>query len=506
MRKLAIAAAIVFLGLAAAAGGRLHGQSAKTFGGSADDSPGSILIAPDGGMVISGTTQHQGAAGGTDAWMWILMVSRDGRIAWKHVWECYSVSDVFKRSSAVVAVPGGGYLLAATMLPRQGSGSDSYVFLARLGSDGAVIWEKKYGFGGIGAVVQQFGIRDACPIVDPFADAKPRLSRRGREARLRVNPEQAPALMPGSRGVDGGIIAVGSVHSGNGDDKDLWAARFDWEGRLIWQRRYSGPGRDEGFSVKEESDGTFYLGGRTFSYGAGGYDFWVLNMTGQGDVIWQKTYGGPGNDSLRSLDIAPGGGCVLAGESDSFPLWNTNAWVLKLDRTGAVEWQRSFGGEGGDGASAVRASADGGAVLVGGLFSSKAKDLFLLKLSAGGGTEWFKTFGESVGPYELSNESGQAVALLPGGGYAVAGTSDLLGIAGQDFLLIEVSPAWDPYVCRFLKSARIDSAETLGLTETSTALVSATQAVPGEFASVEDASFVLSTRPICPSKKKKPRR
>lgn len=470
MRKPGIAAALVFVGLAAAAGGRIHGQSAKTFGGSADDSPGSILIAPDGGIVISGTTQYQGAAGGTDAWMWILKVGRDGRMAWKHVWECYSVSDVFKRSSAVVAVPGGGYLLAATMLPRQGSGLDSYVFLARLGSDGAVIWKKKYGFEGIGAVVQQFGIRDACPIVD------------------------------------GGILAVGSVHSGNGDDKDLWAARFDWEGRLVWQRRYSGPGRDEGFSVKEESDGTFYLGGRTFSFGAGGYDFWVLNITGQGDVIWQKTYGGPGNDFLRSLDIAPGGGCVLAGESDSFPLGNTNAWVLKLDRTGAVEWQRSFGGEGGDWASAVRATADGGAVIVGGLFSSKAKDLFLLKLSAGGGTEWFKTFGESIGPYELSNESGQAVALLPGGGYIVAGTSDLLGIAGQDFLLIEVSPAWDPYVCRFLKSARIDSAETLGLSETSTALVSATQAVPGEFASVEDASFVLSTRPICPSKKKKPRR
>lgn len=465
MRYHKIVTAVVFAWIAFVSGGPLRGQWARTFDIGTNDYASSTLVAADGDIVVSGISQDDVDLYGTDSFLWIIKAGRAGRIAWKHVWESSSLSEGPNRNSAVVA-PGGGFLLAASLKPRSDQWSlASAAFLVMLDSDGSIVWEKKYKDPGPGWALSNYKIRDACVLSA------------------------------------GGFIVVGSVVL---DDANLWAARFDWEGNLLWQRQYSGGGREEGFAVKEESDGTLYIGGQTLSYGAGGYDFWVLNITDQGDVIWQKTFGGAANDFFRSLDVAPGGGCLLAGDTRSFHSDDIDVWILRIDRAGDILWQRAFGGEGEDWTGAIRADSKGGAFVVGSHFG-RADDLFLLRLTAGGGIEWRKTFGDSIGLFDLSSDSGLAIDLVPGG-CVIAGVTDLFGTSRDDLLLIEVSPAWEGSVCRFLKTVGTESIETFSLASTSYAGVYQAYAVQEEFFIPLNNLPLWSSRPYCPSKKKNPRR
>jgi hypothetical protein len=464
-RKRVAAPVVLAWGLAAAAGS-LNGQWARIYGRSADDTASAVLAEPDGGVVAAGTSVNRGAAGDADGRLWILKAAKDGGILWSHVWECSDLSDGLNRTGRVLAAPGGGYLLASTLKPRDRT--ESYAFLARLGPDGSLVWEKKFGGAGLGGAALSFKIRNAC-----------------------------------AAGADG-FMAVGSVSSEPGRETDLWAARFDWEGRLVWQRRYGGPASEDGYAVREESDGTFYLAGQTMSFGTGMNDVWVLNVDGRGDILWQRAYGGPRNDVCRSMDIVPGGGALLAGDTLSFGPGDTETWVFKIDRTGAFVWQRAVGGKGEDWTGDVRADAGGGGLVVGSHIG-RAKDLFLLELSAGGGIERRRTFGEAVGIFELSNEAGLALDLVPGG-CVVAAVSDLYGAVRDDLLLLEISPAWAGASCRFLKTIGADMIDTTASALETAAAVAPTTAGPRDGAVPRDSTLPWSSRPLCPSKKNRPRR
>ncbi|MBN2207634.1 MAG: hypothetical protein JW742_09540 [Candidatus Aminicenantes bacterium] len=466
MRNRAIVAAAALAWGLAASGGALHGQWARIYGRSTDEVANAVLAAPDGGYVVTGTSNNQGAAGNTGAFLWIVKVAGEGGVVWQHVWECADLSEGFNRTGTVLAAPGGGYLLAASLKPRDLTAS--YAFLALVGPDGSLVWDKFYGGVGPGGVPLNFRIRNACAASS------------------------------------GGFLVVGSVAVEASLDKDLWAARFDWDGRLLWQRRYGGPAAEDGFAVREESDGTFYLAGQTQTFGAGMNDAWVLNVDGQGDVLWQKAYGGPRNDVCRAMDIVAGGGVLMAGDTLSFGPGDTETWVLRLDRAGAVVWQMAFGGTGEDRAGDVRADADGGVVVVGS-HTGRARDLFLLELSAGGGLERRRTFGETIGVFELSNETGLAVDLIEGG-WVVAGVSDLFGAVRADVLLVEISPAWERAACRFLKTVGTEAIETSAASVDSTTASAATLAGPSDARVPHDATLPWSSRPLCPSKKNRPRR
>lgn len=468
MRNRGIAAAVVCAGLAAVSAGPLPGQRARSFGLAANDQPGSMLIAADGDLVVSGYSQYTGQSGQQDAWLWVFKTDREGRVVWTHFWRAASHAEPFNRSSAVLAAPDGGWFLAATGKPRDGT--DSHVLLVKLNPAGAIVWQKTYGFDGGGAGDAVFRVREACAV----------------------------------RGGDG-ILIVGAVQPSGSTDWNLWAARFDNEGRPVWQREYAGPDLEEGYAVGEESDGTFYVGGRTLSYGAGAYDFWALNLTGQGDVVWQKTFGTGLNDSLFSLDIAPGGGCFLAGESQG-PGGERRAWILKLDRTGAVEWQNAFGVAGGASARAVRATPDGGAVVTGGFYLNRADALFVMKLAAGGAIERQLAFGESTGPDGSSDEGGLALVVAADGAWSIGGTSVSLGASDQDLLLLDLSPTREEPPCSFLRAAGPETVEFPWLSFDTAARFAPTFAVPSGLAMVEDPAIVWLTQPVCPTKSKGLRR
>jgi len=121
--------------------------------------------------------------------------------------------------------------------------------------------------------------------------------------------------------------------------------KLDNMGVVEWQKFYGGTNRDQGYSVQQTADGGYVVAGVTYSYGLwpsnpSDGDAWVLKLNPEGNVIWQKTYGGYGADEVDtaySIQVTTAGDLIVAGHT--VPVGEngmTNAWVLKLDPLGNI--------------------------------------------------------------------------------------------------------------------------------------------------------------------------
>ena len=109
-----------------------------------------------------------------------------------------------------------------------------------------------------------------------------------------------------------------------------------------WARAYGGYDGDNANSIQQTSDGGYIVAGYSSSFGAGGYDVWVLKLSSTGAIDWQHTYGGSGNDYANSIQQTSDGGYIVAGYSSSFGAGDYDVWVLKLSPTGTIDWQRTY--------------------------------------------------------------------------------------------------------------------------------------------------------------------
>ncbi len=105
------------------------------------------------------------------------------------------------------------------------------------------------------------------------------------------------------------------------------------------QNIYAGSGDDALTWGQQTSDGGFVAAGFTNSFGAGSYDAWVVKLDSTGGVTWQKTYGGTGFDRVggsQGIQQTSDGGYIVAGQIQSFGAGGFDFWVLKLTSTGTV--------------------------------------------------------------------------------------------------------------------------------------------------------------------------
>jgi hypothetical protein len=159
---------------------------------------------------------------------------------------------------------------------------------------------------------------------------------------------------------------------------------LDSSGNVSWQKAFGGPSDDLAFSIDQTSDGGYIVAGFTNSYGAGIRDFWILKLDPSGSLEWQKTYGGGALDWAFAVQQTVDGGYITAGRTDSFGAGNADVWVLKLDASGNVTWQKTYGGSSLDYAYSVWQAQDG-SFMVGGVtgsFGAGSYDAVVLKLDA----------------------------------------------------------------------------------------------------------------------------
>jgi hypothetical protein len=170
---------------------------------------------------------------------------------------------------------------------------------------------------------------------------------------------------------DGGVLLVGDTDAKGAGKKDLWMLRVDAVGNLSWDKTWGGAGDDSAYGAAALADG-FALSGETSSKGAGGTDGLLLRVNALGTTVWEKVLGGPLNDSLTRVLELPDGGVVAVGYTLSKGAGGTDAWAVRTDAVGGVMWEHTFGGAKSDDVIGVAAGSAGSLVLAGGTMSKGA--------------------------------------------------------------------------------------------------------------------------------------
>jgi len=224
---------------------------------------------------------------------------------------------------------------------------------------------------------------------------------------------------------DGGAVVVGDTKSKTGTDHDVFVAKLDARGNEAWEKNYGGLGCDYGAAVLQTWDGGYLVAGGTESFGAGLYDVYLVRLDGQGREIWQHTYGGKGSDCGYALLQSPDGGYVITGSSDSTPSGQTNVYLIKVDDSGRLLWERDYGGDRDSYGWSLLQTGDDGYLIAGetevvgaggGGFKS-----YLIKMDAQGSEIWERIYG--------GDDYGTTYAVWPAGdgGYLLAGKREAAG-------------------------------------------------------------------------------
>jgi hypothetical protein len=150
-------------------------------------------------------------------------------------------------------------------------------------------------------------------------------------------------------------------------------------------KTYGGTNWDEAFSVQQTSDGGYIVAGRTYSFGAGYWDIFLIKTDANGNIIWAKTYGGTDFDEAFSVRQTSDGGYIVAGETNYF-VGGVNIFLIKTDANGNIIWAKTYGGTDWDDALSVQQTSDGGYIVAGktNSFGAVGFDIFLIKTDANG--------------------------------------------------------------------------------------------------------------------------
>ncbi|MDK2886881.1 MAG: hypothetical protein PWP54_1459, partial [Thermosipho sp. (in: thermotogales)] len=155
----------------------------------------------------------------------------------------------------------------------------------------------------------------------------------------------------------------------------LW--QFKTKNSPNWQYTYGGSSNDLGYSILKTVDGGYVVVGYTNSNdydiknNFGGFDFMLLKLDKNGKLEWERTYGGSGYDLAYSIDHTQDNGYIIAGytnSNDGNILENKgefDAWIIKLDNLGNIIWQKTFGSSGIDFAKSIKQTKDGGYIVAG---------------------------------------------------------------------------------------------------------------------------------------------
>ena len=167
-----------------------------------------------------------------------------------------------------------------------------------------------------------------------------------------------------------------------------------------WARTYGGVDADAAIFIHQTSDGAYIVTGSTKSFGAGDLDFWMLKLDSTGEIEWQNTYGGPDRDDINSIQQTNDEGYVVAGSTYNWGAGFSDIWILKLSSTGSIEWQRTYGGSDDDYGWSIEKTSDGGYIVAGETFSfGFSGNAWILKLSSTGSIEWQRTYGGNEPDY-----------------------------------------------------------------------------------------------------------
>ncbi len=326
----------------------------KRFGGTLNDYSYSIIQTSDGGYLCGGNSnsdsngdKSETSRGGSD--YWIVKIDSIGEKQWDKRYGGKEDDLLF----SIASTSNGGYILGGYSLSgstgdksQTSYGANDY-WLIKINNIGEIEWDKSFG---------------------------------GTNDDLLLWVEQT---------IDGGYILGGFSNSGISGEKsedtkgvnDYWIVKTDSEGNKEWDHDFGGSKDDFLYSIKQQYDGGYILGGYSGSdksgdksiVNKGSSDYWIIKTDALGIKKWDAAFGGGGADILRSVDETFDGGYILGGRSKSgisgdkseASIGNWDYWILKTDSLGIKLWDKGFGGTGDDILRFLQQTTDGSYILGG---------------------------------------------------------------------------------------------------------------------------------------------
>ncbi|MBI5118760.1 thrombospondin type 3 repeat-containing protein, partial [Candidatus Poribacteria bacterium] len=314
-----------------------------TFGGAQEDAAYGAAPTDDGGYVIIGETTSYGA-GSYDILM--IKTDADGNTQWSKTFGGTGIENGF----SVEQTADGGYIVAG-LTTSFGAGSYD-AWLIKTDGSGAEEWSRTFGGGGWdeGYSAQQTS--------------------------------------------DGGYLILGRTDSYGAGSHDAWLIKTDPSGIEEWSETFGGTNWDEARDVRQTGDGGYIISGWTESFGAGGKDAWLLKLDADRNSQWSKTFGGSLWDAAGEVQLTSTGGYITCGYTESYGNSGSyDIWLIETDAIGNMVWSRTFGGPGTELGGMVLKTADGGYIVGGGREPYGSADALLIKTDAAGNEVWSRVIG-----------------------------------------------------------------------------------------------------------------
>ena len=338
----------------------------RIFGGSAEDYLSGVALMPDGGAVLVGYSTSPADGNKTSPGIygadgWLVRLDANGNKIWDKTFD--GREEGFFRD--IQRLPDGGFILAGSS-----SDGDELGWIVRLDAEGNLLWQQEI-----------------------YHEENSSFNR--------------VLALPN------GDILAGGYNEDDDGNFSFWLARLNFRGEVLWERFYGGSGYDELTAIAPTSDGGFLIGGPSnspadgskTSPNFGGKDFWVVRVDANGNSLWQRSFGGGGEDELRDIAVRPDGGFILGGNSSfssggnkrSPALGYADYWIVRIDAGGGKVWDAAYGGDQEDYLLDLEATSDGGILLTGysqsGISENKTAphrailDVWVLKLDSRNGCD-----------------------------------------------------------------------------------------------------------------------
>jgi len=325
-------------------------------------------------------------------------------------------------TSSIISTTDGGYVLIGRTYSNNGDITNFHglidIWVVKVDAGGNMVWQKA-----IGGSLDDYGMSIA------------------------QNPDGSILGTGFTKSIDGDL-------AGNNGNTDAVLFKLDQDGNLLWLKNFGGTGADYAASIVRNSDGTFLISGSSSNdSGAGDSDAWVYKADANGTMIWQKKYGGTGDDQFNCLIKTVDGGYIMGGTTTStdgdisgYHGGVGDSWVVKIDPNGNKIWAKTLGGSGSESPTGIIQTTDGNYILTGKTISNDGDmignhgsiDGYIIKLNSNGNLVWQKTIGGS------NTDWAQSIIQSNDGGYLIGASSksndgDFLSNLGfQDAWIVKI--------------------------------------------------------------------